>query len=78
MKWLKNIKNIVQLNSPGNCPYCDNLNTEYTAVKVNKNWGYAVIWCNDCKRACHLSRFEITDKTVVGKVIPQNLNFTSN
>ncbi|MEE3449836.1 MAG: hypothetical protein VZR27_03910 [Acutalibacteraceae bacterium] len=77
MKWIKNIENIAKINSPGNCPYCENSDTEYTAVRIYKNLGYAVVWCNKCKRACNISRMEITDKTIVGKTIPKNLIFTT-
>lgn len=76
MKWLKNLENISKENTPGKCPYCGSLDTEYTAIRIKRNMGYAVIWCNNCSNACNVSRVQITDKTIVNKAIPNGLKFT--
>lgn len=68
-----NIENIAKFNIPGKCQCCSSSDTEYTAVKIKDDFGYAVIWCNNCKRACNISRIQITDKTVIGKKIPNRL-----
>ena len=75
MKWLKNIENIAKNNTPGACPHCGSMKTDYSATEVNNGYGYSVIWCGDCKRALNLSRMKITDTTNKNKKIPTDLIF---
>ncbi len=75
MKWLKNLENIVNDNTPGKCPCCGSDNTDYNAVKVEKDFGYGVVWCNNCKSAYNISRLKITNFMVTNHKIPNNLRF---
>lgn len=75
MRWLKNIENIAEKNAPGKCPFCNSLNTDYSAIRIKNEYGYCVIWCNDCKHAFNVSRISITEGMNVGKSIPNNLIF---
>lgn len=76
MKWLKCIENIAESNTPGKCPYCESENTAYNATKISGNFGYAVIWCNECKNAHIISRLSIDDKIITDKKAPDNLIYT--
>ena len=75
MKWLKNIENIATKNTPGKCPHCGSLNTDYNAIKLHNEYGNCVIWCNDCKNAFNVSRMKITQDTNTNKLIPKDLKF---
>ncbi len=75
MKWLKNIEQIATDNTAGVCPYCQSNDTEYSARKVEKEFGYAVIWCNHCKHAFNLSRLRINKNMITNKAIPSELIF---
>lgn len=76
MKWLKNIESIALNNTPGKCPCCGSFNTEYNAIKlIDNNYGYCVIWCNDCKNAFNVSRMKILQNTITDKKIPNDLKF---
>ena len=61
MKWINSINQISNKNSPGNCPVCGSDNTDYTAKVVFENYGYMIVWCNDCKHACYISRMVFKD-----------------
>jgi transcription elongation factor Elf1 len=73
MKWLKNLENIAKNNRAGKCPHCKSEDTEYTATKVNGDFGYGVVWCNNCKRAYIISRMRIDKDTVTDKTAPKGL-----
>ena len=76
MKWLNNLQNIIDENKPGECPYCKSLNTDYVINIINDKtlMGYGAIWCNDCKKAFHISRIKATEKMKLGS-IPKELKF---
>lgn len=73
MKWLKNITEIIDNRSAGICPYCKSKNTDYRIVRVNESMGYLDVWCNDCKRAYHISRMEVSPDIIIEKVLPDDL-----
>lgn len=75
MKWLKNLESIFNNNTPDACPCCGSKNTEYSAQKVQNDYGYCVIWCNDCKSAYNVSRMKVTDDLITNKKIPVGLNY---
>ena len=75
MKWLKNIEEIATDNTAGVCPYCKSDDTEYSAKEVANGFGYAVIWCNQCKHAFNLSRIKIDGNIITNKAIPDDLIF---
>ena len=58
----KNLKFIIDKNTPGNCPFCNSINTDYSmhVMGDKTNMGYGVIWCNDCKNAFHISRIRVS------------------
>ncbi len=74
-KWLKNLESIFNNNTPNACPCCGSKNTDYSAKKVQGDYGYCVIWCNDCKSAYNASRVRITDNLKTGNIIPLGLRF---
>ncbi len=75
MKWLKNLENIIDHNKPEDCPCCGSLNTEYSAKEVKNNYGFCVIWCNDCKNAYNVSRMKINDNFITDKKFLTDLIF---
>ena len=75
MKWLRNIEQIAIDNTVGVCPYCQSNDTEYCAKGVKNGFGYAVIWCNNCKHAYSISRLKINKNTITDKTIPSDLIF---
>lgn len=75
MKWLKNLENIAEKKMSGMCPFCHSENTDYTFIGETSKIGYGDIWCNDCKRAYHISRLRVTAGYNINKPIPQNLNY---
>ena len=56
LKWAKNLKSIIDENTPGYCPVCNSVNTGYSMhiIDDKTNMGFGVIWCNDCKNAFHI------------------------
>lgn len=77
MKWLNNLKNIATENKPGKCPYCGSENTEYSATVVDHDtqMGYMDIWCNDCKKAYHMSRIKVESGYKTGIKLPKDLKY---
>lgn len=62
----------------GPCPYCGSENTDCTFEALNsERMGYGVLWCNDCKRAYHISRM-IVPEGYKKKPIPKGLAFTQS
>lgn len=76
MKWLGCIEHIAKDNTPGKCPYCESENTAYNATKIKDKFGYAVIWCNKCKKAHIISRIKIENNTTTNADVPSDLIFT--
>lgn len=76
MKWIKNIQSVIQNGDAGECPFCSSSDTDYSASIIEKetNMGYAVIWCNKCKHAIHISRMKINKEMKNGK-IPDGLKY---
>lgn len=58
-KWVKNLKSVIENNNAGVCPYCLSKNTGYSTKNTIGDMGYADIWCNDCKKAVHISRMNV-------------------
>lgn len=77
MKWIKNLESLAESNKPGKCPHCGSENTDYSATVINQDtkMGYMDIWCNDCKKAFHMSRMKIDDTMNTGKEIPNDLAY---
>lgn len=73
-KWMKNLISFAERGEVGECPYCDSDDTAYNATRNNGNIGYAVLWCNHCKRAFVISRLEITDVMNNSQEIPKGLH----
>lgn len=76
MKWLNNLKSIATDKKAGPCPYCHSNNTDYGFVVGDKEThiGYGAVWCNDCRRACHISRVLISADTKIASV-PKDLKY---
>lgn len=75
MEWLNNIESVLKNKNSGMCPFCKSSNTNYSADKVNDDYGYCVVWCNDCKRALNISIMKISDDMVTNNEIPKDLIF---
>ena len=75
MVWLKNLENLAEKRTVGKCPYCKSDNTDYTLVGDVGKMGFGVIWCNNCMKAYHISRIQITEEYNTNKKIPQKLNY---
>lgn len=73
MEWLKNIENIINTGKVGTCPVCKSENTDYNAKKVVDDWGYMVVWCNDCKHHHVVSRMKVDSSYKTNQNIPENL-----
>lgn len=73
--WIRNIENISINNEVGECPFCCSNDTNYCDVEVNNGYGYEIIWCNNCKNACHISRIKITAQSHTNINIPKDLKF---
>lgn len=76
-KWLENLKSIANTRSAGKCPFCGSVNTAYKcsiAVPESK-LGYMDIWCNDCKKAFHVSRMQVSEDMKTDGEIPKDLKY---
>lgn len=75
MKWLGNLNSIATNGQPGTCPYCESENVNYILKIVDEKskMGYGAIWCNDCKKAFHISRIKVDEGII--KEIPSDLEF---
>lgn len=78
MKWIDNLKQLSDSGKVGKCPYCGSLNTKSNFQIVNKvnNMGFGDIWCEDCKKAFHVSRTNITEKLIkYNSIAPKELKY---
>ena len=75
MKWLENLKSIGAGGNVGKCPFCGSENTDYkcSVVDPENGNGYMDIWCNDCKKAFHMSRMQVTGDMKTDGEIPAGL-----
>lgn len=76
-KWFDNLKNILICGNVGKCPFCGSVNTDYkcSIVQQESRNGYMDIWCNDCNRAFHLSRMQVTEDMKTDGSIPEKLKY---
>ena len=75
MKWLDNITNIIATPNAGKCPFCNSENTDYRIINLSSDIGYGDVWCNDCKKAFHISRMKISEDIIKNSEIPKSLNY---
>ena len=78
MEWLDNISSIINEEKAGVCPFCGSDDVDYRVIATTENYGYADIWCNQCKKAAHFSRVKTssTSKVLSHKAqMPQGLDF---
>lgn len=75
MKWLDNITNIIATHNTGKCPFCNSENTDYRIINLSSDIGYGDVWCNDCKKAFHISRMKISEDIIKNSEIPKSLNY---
>ncbi len=76
MKWLKNLELLSKNGETGKCPFCNSDDTDYAVEVIDEKEmiGHGAIWCNECKKAFHISRMQVTEK-LKKKSIPSGLNF---
>ncbi len=75
MKWLENINNIFENKETGKCPFCNSENTNYRIVRFAVDFGSCDIWCEDCKKAFHMSRVKVSEDILRNVELPKELNF---
>ena len=75
MSWLQNLKNILSGKNPGECPYCGSKETDFSVTTISDDMGYCDVWCNTCKRACHISRMNTYGFKIEKKKIPEGLKY---
>lgn len=75
LDWKNNIVSILDGNGTDKCPFCGSANMDYSTQEIFNNMGYAVIWCNDCKRAFNMSRLLIKSSFERNTKIPVDLIF---
>ena len=75
MKWLDNITNIIATHNAGKCPFRNSENTDYRIINLSSDIGYGDVWCNDCKKAFHISRMKISEDIIKNSEIPKSLNY---
>ena len=78
MRWIDNLKQLSDTGKVGKCPYCGSLNTRsnFQIIDKENNMGYGDIWCEDCKKAFHISRTNITKKLIqYNSDIQKDLNY---
>lgn len=74
MKWLSNLESIATQKKAGPCPYCNSSNTDYSIEKATKGKiGYGDVWCNDCRRAFHISRIDTSIVELRNPIKPEKL-----
>ena len=73
MIWLKNLENIATKRISGKCPCCGCNDTDYTLIGKVGSMGYGEIWCNECKRAYHISRIQVLDGFNLNKEVPKDI-----
>ena len=76
LKWIENLKSIIDKNTPGNCPVCNSINKDYSMHIIDNktNMGYGVIWCNNCKNAFHISRINVSPN-MKNTLVPEGLKY---
>jgi len=77
MNWLNNLKSISLKKISGECPFCKSNNTDYTFTEISNGMGCGTIWCNNCRKAYHISRMKIQNGYKLNDRIPDNLIFTN-
>lgn len=75
MKWSDNIISILNAHKAGKCPYCGKEHTDYRLLETSNGNGHGDIWCNDCKRAFHISRIKVSKNDIRENQLPKLLKF---
>ena len=76
-KWIENFKCVMERGNAGKCPFCRSVNMDYKASVVvpESRLGYMDIWCNDCKKAFHVSRMQVPEGIKVDGETPEGLKY---
>lgn len=76
-KWIENLKNISDKGSAGKCLFCGSVNMDYkcTVVVPESRLGFMDIWCNDCRKAFHVSRMQVSEDMKTDGEIPKDLKY---
>lgn len=75
MVWLKNLENLAETKTIGECPYCKSKDTDYTLIGDVGKMGFGVIWSNNCMNAYHISRIAVDNGYLINKTLPKGLKF---
>ena len=74
-KWLNNLETLAKTGNVGNCPFCGSNNTDYNSTKVSGDYGFAILWCNECMQSYIISRLKITNDMKTDQPIPDSLGY---
>lgn len=76
-KWLGNLRGIAGGEGAGKCSFCGSVNTDYkcSVVDQKSKIGYMDIWCNDCKKAFHISRMQVAEDMKTYGEMPKDLKY---
>lgn len=72
-KWLNSLEHLTETGKVGACPFCNSEDTDFSSTKVSGDYGFAVLWCNSCRRSYVISRIKITSETYLDNPIPDKL-----
>lgn len=75
MQWLDNLDNIMSNKKVGKCPHCGSNNTDYRMIQLQGEYGIADLWCNECKKAMHISRIKISNDFIRDIELPKTVKF---
>ncbi len=75
MKWLDNLESVANYKKSGICPFCGSADTDYSFFGSIGSMGFGLIWCNNCRKAYHMSRVKVVEGFKLNKDIPKGLDF---
>lgn len=78
-KWLNTVSEFCAGKKP-TCPNCggNNFKDGYLLSKVNSNYGWGAVWCENCRNAFIISRVGLSDGKIKNKVVnslPDDLKY---
>lgn len=71
--WIGNIETFAKTRTVGVCPFCGSEDTDYCAKKVSGDYGYAILWCNKCRKSHIISSLKVTTDLKTDNLIPDDL-----
>lgn len=77
MRWIDAIVALRNKEDSVTCPMCGSENVKYkeTVIDLSDDIGFADVWCEDCKRAAHISRGHFKNPINPDMETPDNLQY---